>query len=145
MTATPRTSCSPGISRSTTRATRRVKAGLNVSKGVTSEASALDSACEESRLAAQLSRAEPRSAATNTASICGQCAEQERDRRSVSIVHSVKKSVPIASRGREAALLAHATSAGRAYRSSSLLRIGSIDVRTVVLSVTKDEVICLPY
>src|SRR2546421_7117053 len=79
MTATPRTSCSPGISRSTTRATRRVKAGLKVSKGVTSEASALESACEESRLAAQLSRAEPRSAATNTASMCGQCAEQERE------------------------------------------------------------------
>src|SRR6266550_6651475 len=47
------------------------------------------------------------------------------------ILHCVRKSVPTARRGSEAALMAQATWAGRASRRRNLLRIGRNEVRIV--------------
>src|SRR6266702_7898932 len=46
-------------------------------------------------------------------------------------LHCVRKSVPTASRGSEAALMAQATWAGRVSRRRDLLRIGRNEVRIV--------------
>src|SRR6266702_8700602 len=67
----------PGVSPSVGQARSSVKAGLKVSRGLTSDASARASAMIESSVAAQLRSAEATSAATKMPSTWGRRAVQE--------------------------------------------------------------------
>src|SRR5216683_1859160 len=123
--------CRPGASPKVGQARSKVKAGLKVSRGLTSEASARARAKVERRVAAQLKRAEASRAATKRPSMRGTCAAHESERlpcRGV-IEHWVSRRVPAPRMGREAALMIQATSAGRLSRSRRLFRMGRKEVR----------------
>src|SRR5256714_15650450 len=130
---------SPGVSLRSSQAITRVKAGLKVSRGLTSEASAFASAEVESSVAAQLQATERSKAATKIPSMCGTCVVQESD----VIEHWVSSSVPAARMGSEAALMAQATSGGRASRRICLFRIGRNEVRTVATSARRADMLPL--
>src|SRR5436309_6759516 len=123
----------PGVSPMVPHAISRVNAGLKVSSGLTSEASAFSNAYVESSVAAQFSTNEAKSAMIKMLSICGRCVVQEKGAN----LHCMSRNVPTAKTGSENALIAHATSAGRASRSICLFRIGSNEVRTVAESARK--------
>src|SRR5229473_5184462 len=143
-TATPSVCRSPGTSPSKSHAMSRVKAGLNVSKGLTSEASAFERATVERSVAAQLSRAEARRAATKIPSRRGMWAAQESGRPPCKVTeHCVRSSVPDASTGSEAAFVIQATSAGRASRKTYLFKTGKNEVRTVATSAKKVAILRL--
>src|SRR5712691_11501629 len=103
-----------GISLSATHAISSVKAGLKVSKGLTSEASALSNAYVESSVAAQLHATEASRATTKIPSSCGSCVVQESGTMlwRGAILHCVNRNVPTARIGSEQALTAQATNAG---------------------------------
>src|SRR5215471_12140853 len=88
--------CRPGTSPNAGQARSKVKAGLKVSRGLTSEASARARAKVERRVATQLNRAEASSATTKRPSMRGRCVAHESAGlpcRGVS-EHWVSKSVP---------------------------------------------------
>src|SRR6266567_2122627 len=116
----------PGVSPSVGQASSNVKAGLKVSKGLISDASARASAKVESSVAAQLRSAEATSAAAKTPSTWGRRAVQENGMLPCKEVaeHWVSSRVPASRMGREAALTIQATSAGRASRKRRLFRMG---------------------
>src|SRR5713226_4807425 len=129
----------PGVSPMAPNAISRVNAGLKVSNGLTNEASAFSSAYVESSVAAQFSTTEAKSAMIKMLSICGRCVVQEKGVN----LHCVSRNVPTAKTGRENALIAQATSAGRASRSICLLSIGRNEVRTVAVSARRAYMIDL--
>src|SRR6266699_2347849 len=69
----------PGISPNAGHARRSVKAGLNVSNGLTSEASAFASETVESSVAIPFNTAEPSRASKKMPSTCGRFVVQEID------------------------------------------------------------------
>src|SRR5216683_1567816 len=139
--------CRPGASPKVGQARSKVKAGLKVSRGLTSEASARARAKVERRVAAQLKRAEASRAATKRPSMRGIDAAHESERlpcRGV-IEHWVSRRVPAPRIGREAALMIQATSAGRLSRSRRLFRMGRKEVRMVAMSARRAAMMSPSY
>ena len=116
-----------------------MKAGLKVSRGLTSEASARARAMVDSSVAAQLRSAEATSAATKMPSMWGRRVVQENGMLPCREVteHWVSNRVPPRRMGREAALTTQATRAGRASRKRRLFRMGSKEVKIVATNASR--------
>ena len=129
----------PGVSPSVGQARRSVKAGLKVSRGLTSEASARARAMVDSSVAAQLRSAEATSAATKMPSMWGRRVVQENGMLPCREVteHWVSNRVPPRRMGREAALTTQATRAGRASCKRRLFRMGRKEVKMVATSASR--------